>query len=164
MIVRYRMLGLVLVSAIVLTGCSAPTATLDLITVARKGISSAADEEVHQHAEIVKRLEAQMFALDSAFDADVRLAAAGQIKDAEGAAVELSPEWVISARKGYIAARDLLSKQIQSSQMAHANRRDNLKAADEALDMASQLIVRQWNVAERIRQHLLNVQRRSVHD
>ncbi len=164
MIVRDKMLGSVVVSLVFLSGCSAPTATLDLLTVARKGISSAADEEAHQHREIVKRLAAQMAALDSAFDADVRLVGAGQIRTGEGTPVELSPEWVISARKGYIAARDLLNEQVQSSQAAHAARRDNLKAADEALEMASELIVRQWNIAERVKQHVLNVQRRIIHD
>ncbi len=92
MIVRDKMLGSVVVSLVFLSGCSAPTATLDLLTVARKGISSAADEEAHQHREIVKRLAAQMAALDSAFDADVRLVGAGQIRTGEGTPVELSPE------------------------------------------------------------------------
>lgn len=164
MITRVRMLRFFLLVVVLLTGCNAPTATLELITVARKGINSAVEGEKRQHAEVVRQLEAQMAALDSAFDADVRLVAAGQIKNPEDNPVELSPEWVISARKGYTAARDLLSGQIQSTRTVHAKRLDNLEAADEALEMASQLIVRRWNIAERIKEHVLNVQRRFIHD
>ena len=153
----------ILLVVILLAGCSAPSATLDLITVARKGITSAQEAEQANHALLVQRLEAQKSSLDVAFDADVRLAAAGQIKDNAGRPVALTPEWVISARKGYAAARDLTDKQIRSAQTAHATRMDNLRAADESLDMASQLILRQWSVSEKIRQHLINLQRRLTH-
>jgi len=164
MIVAYRTLLLILPMAFSLVGCAAPTATLELITVARKGILSAQESQAAQHAEIVERLKAQTAALDSAFDADVRLAAAGQIAKPDGRPVELTVDWIISARKGYVAARDLLSEQIRSAEAAHVAGQDNLKAADEALEMASQLTVQQWNIAERIKQHLIAVQRRLVHD
>jgi len=164
MIVRYRTLPLISLVAFSLAGCAAPSATLDLITVARKGIASARESQAAQHAEIIERLKAQTAALDSAFDADVRLAAAGQITKPDGRPVELSVDWIISARKGYVAARDLLAEQIRSAEVAHVARQDNLKAADEALEMASQLTVQQWNIAERIKQHLMAVQRRLVHE
>ncbi len=145
-----------------LTGCSAPTATLDLITVARKGLTLAKQAQIDQHTELANRLESQTASLDTAFDADVRLVAAGQIKNSDGKPVALTPEWVISARKGYAAARDLLAKQARSAEAAHATRLDNLNAADEALDMATQLIVQQWAITNRIRQELINVQRRLI--
>jgi hypothetical protein len=161
-----RLNGLVLIaaaSAALLAGCGAPTATLDLITVARGALASAKEAEEEHHAELARRLEAQAASLDAAFDADVRLAAAGKITDAEGKAVAFTPEWVIAARKGYAAARDLLAEQGRSAEAAHATRLDNLAAADEALDMASQLILQQWALSEKVRQELINVQRRLSH-
>ena len=158
--------GLVLsaLAMLMLAGCSAPTATLDLITVAQKGVRTAQESESQQHQEILRHMDGQLAALDSAFDADVHLAAAGQVKKADGTPVEFTGDWVISARKGYVAARDTVNGQIRSSEAAHAVRQDNLKAADEALAMASQLIVQQWNVGEQIKQRVLDVQRRLLND
>lgn len=154
-----RLLAVLVLTSCLAAGCSAPAATLDLITVARKALADAQSAQQAQHAEIVRSLEAHCAALDDAFDRDVRLVAAGQIEDASGNAIALSPEWVISARKGYTAAYSLLRDEVQGAKTAHAQRLDNLKAADESLDMASQLIVRQMYVGERIRQGLLSVQR-----
>jgi len=58
----------------------------------------------------------------------------------------------IAARQGYAAARNLLAEQIRAAEGAHAVRLDNLQAADEALEMASQLVVIQWSVSEKIKQ------------
>jgi len=157
------LLALVVAAAGALAGCSAPTATLDLITVARKGISMAKQGEVEQHAEVVKALATQLASLDTAFDADVRLVAAGQVADTQGKPLGLTAEWVISARRGYTTARDMLTGQVQATEASHTTRLDNLKAADEALDMASQLIVQQWAVTNRVRQELINIQRSLSH-
>ncbi len=159
-----RSLILSLLFPVLFAGCSSPTASLDMISVARKGIRLASEGEAQVHNEILQRLQSQVSALDSAFDVDVRLVAAGQILDANDNPVELSSQWVISARKGYIAARDLTTKQIQLSKAAHVKRLDNLKTSAEALKMASNLIVQQWNVANRIKQHILEVQRRFIND
>ena len=161
---RNRAVALLLLVGLVPPGCSAPAAAVDLITIARRGIASSQKGHEQQHGEIVRRLSVQAAALDSGFDADVRLAAAGQLKTAKGEPVELSPEWIVSARKGYIAARDLLAEQIRLGELAHAKQQDNLKIADESLEMATQLIVQQWNVAERIKHHVLNIQRSLVND
>ncbi len=161
---RSKILLICFAAAAVLGGCGAPTATLELITVARKGIADARVGQEGLHAELVRRLGAQSAALDSAFDADARLAEAGQIKDAQGRPVALSAEWVISARRGYAAARDLLAGQIRSAEKTHATRMDNLSAADEALELASQLILSQWAVREQIRRRLLAVRRSLIHD
>ena len=160
---RIRIVAVLAILASVLPGCS-PSATLDLITVARKGLTMAQEAQTAQRAEIVRQLDGQADALDQAFDADTRLAASGQLKDADGKTVPFSPEWVISARKGYAAARDAIGNQVRQTEALHSVRMDNLKAADEALDMASQLIVQQWSVGERIQQELLKVQRRLAHD
>lgn len=149
--------------ACVVTGCTAPTATLDLITIARKATGSARDAEDAQHAEIIKHLKRQVAALDSAFDADVRLAERGGIPSPTSQPVKLTAEWVISARKGYAAARDLLAGQMRSAEISHAARVDNLQAGDEALEMASQLIVRRWSVGERIGRKILETHGRLVH-
>lgn len=164
MIERSRIAVLLLLTTYLAGGCSAPSTTLDLITVARKGLISARRQADLQHAEIVDRLKGQAAALDSAFDADVKLAAAGQIITPDGKTVAFTPQWVISARKGYIAARDMLADQVRSAEAAHAAGQDNLKVADESLQMASHLIVQQWNVAEQIKQHVLSIQRSLVND
>ena len=144
-----------------LAGC-APPATMDLITVARKGLTMAQEAQAARHGDLLGQLNAQAAALDQAFDADVKLAAAGQIKDAEGKTVALTPDWVISARKGYAAARDAVSKQVRAEDALHAAQTDNLKTTDEALDMAGRLIVQQWAIGERIQQEFLNLQRRLI--
>lgn len=146
-------------AAIVPGGCTAAPATLELITVARRALSEAKDTQAAQHAQLIQQMEAQQAALDAAFDADVTLAAAGGITDAQGQPVTFSPQWVISARRGYIAARDALAEQVRATEAAHAVRQDNLTAADEALDMAAHLIVTQWNIAERLKTVLLAAQR-----
>jgi len=163
MIERGRLL-VVLSLCMASAGCAAPRATLELITAARKGIHSARQDAIDRHDEAIKRLEAQVAALDAAFDADVRLVAAGQVADADGEPVELTAEWIISARKGYAAARGLLAEQMRSAEAARAAGLDNLDAADESLEMASQLIVSRWNVAERVKQHLLSLQRRLANE
>lgn len=164
MLVRGKILTALLLAWLLLSGCSAATATLDLISVVRKGIQLEQESEAQQHAQILQHLTGQLAALDSAFDADVRLVAAGQIKSSDGSIVELSPEWIVSARRGYIAARDLLGDQVRSAEGAHSTRQDNLKSIDESLEMASRLVVREWNVTERIRQHVLDTQRRLLHE
>jgi len=143
-------------------GCAAPGATLDLITVARKGLAMSRQAQADRHAEIVRRLQAGIAELDGAFDNDVRLVAAGQIKSPDGQPAGLTPEWVISARKGYSAARDLVAEDIRAAEQAGAADEDNLKAADEALEMASQLVVQQWSIGERLKQQLIDAQRRLV--
>ena len=145
-------------------GCATPTATCDLIAIGRKGLASARTAEVQCHAEIIRHYQRQLASLDAAFDADVRMVAAGQLTDAEGKPVAMSAEWVISARKGYAAARNLLAEQIQKNHAAHATELDNLQAADEALQMASQLTVLQWNISERFKQQFLKLQERITND
>jgi anti-sigma factor RsiW len=150
-------------SLAVLGGCSAPPATLELLTVARHALVEAKQTQAAQHEELLKQIEAQQAAMDAAFDADVTLAAAGGLKDSDGQPVPFNPQWVISARRGYTAARDVLAQQVRQAEAAHAVHQDNLAAADEALEMASQLVVQQWNIAERLKTHLMTVQRRLTH-
>lgn len=150
-------------AATLVSGCSAPPATLDLITFARKALASAQQTQAEQHAEILGHLVSQTAALDAGFDADVKLAAAGQIKNASGEPLKLTAEWVISARKGYVAARDMLAQQVRSLESTDTVAADNLRAADEALEMAAELILRQYALSERIRQELLQAQRSLVH-
>jgi hypothetical protein len=164
MVERGRLAAFFLTLGTVLAGCNTTAATLDLITVARRGVRLIQEDQNRQSAEIVQQLQRQAAALDSAFDADVKLAAAGQIKSADGKPVQLSPEWVISARKGYAAARDLLAEQIRLAEAAHAKQQDNLRTMDESLERASQLIVQQWAIAEQIKQHVLSCQRRLADD
>ena len=117
-----------------------------------------------RHEVEVQRLATQAAALDAAFDADVKLAAAGAICDAEGKPVELTPEWVISARKGYAAGRDILADEVRTAEATHRTGQDNLAAADEALEMATELTVWQSDLSERFKQHLMTVQRSLIHD
>jgi len=149
-------------AAAVFAGCSATPATLELLTAARQGLNMAMQAEGQNHAEIMQHLQGRRAALDAAFDSDVRMVAAGQIRDAGGKPVELSADWVIDARRGYSAACGVLDSDAQAAAAAHDKRLDNLRASDEALDMASQLIVQQWSVSERMRQTLIDVQRRLI--
>lgn len=148
---------LVWMSALLLSGCATPTATVDLIAQAKKALASAADSRRQNHEQIVQQYRTQQAALDAAFDADVRRAAAGELRNARGEPVAFSAEWVVSARKGYAAARDLLAEQIRREEEVHAVEQDNLAAAGEALQMAEELTVLQWNVGERFKQQFLRL-------
>jgi len=151
--------GLCLLGA-VLSGCGDSTAAMDLITAAREGLTMEQRAVAAQHEQALRDLQAQQAAMDAAFDADVQLAAAGKILDADQQPIALTPEWVIEARQGYIAARDALTAQQRSAEAAYAAQLDNLRASDESLEMASQLILQQSRLAGRVQQVLLNTQRR----
>jgi len=138
-------------------GCASPTATIDLIAVGRSGLASARQAQLQNHDDLVARHKAQLSALDTAFDSDVRLAAAGGIKNSKGEPVALTPEWVISARRGYTAVRNIMAQQMQKTQTAHTTQLDNIKAADEALEMAGQLTVMQWNISEQFKQQFMKL-------
>lgn len=162
MVTGTRAMRCLLIAACLPAGCSAPSATLDLITVARMGIKSATEAQTASHTELLQYYDMQAKSLDDAFDADVRLAESGQLKDADGNPLKLGAEWIISARKGYAAARDALADRKCGAEAAHAVNIDNLKASDEALDMASQLIVQQSSLTQTLKQHLINIQRRLI--
>ncbi len=144
-----------IVIVLLVSGCRAPTGTLELIAVGRKGLTSAEQSRQQHQSQLLKFHKAQLAALDSAFDNDVRLVAAGQLKTLSDQPVAFDAQWVISARKGYAAARSIMSEQMRSAQAAGAIEKDNIRAADEALEMAAQLTVLQWNVGERIKQQFL---------
>jgi len=144
-------------------GCAAPTATLELISVARAGLADARAAGQQSHETAMRQFAQQQAALDVAFDADVRLAEAGAIRDAQGNPVAMDARWVIAARKGYVAARDAVAQQAVAAQAAHATRQDNLAAADEALRMALTLIIEQQGLSIRMRQYLMEQQRKDTH-
>jgi hypothetical protein len=146
------------------TGCGAPPATMELIAVARKGLADASTLEKSRHAEALSRLDAQKAALDSAFDADARLVEAGKIQDAAGKPLPLSAEWVISARRGYAAARDALAQQRRRLETENASHLDNLSAADEALAMAGRLILQHYALAGQARQIIHALGRRLIRE
>ena len=152
---RFLLAALCLLSP--LAGCEAPPATMELIAVARTGLAGAGEAEDQRHEQEQAHLAAQAAALDAAFDADVRLAAAGELTGADGERVALDAEWVISARKGYAAARDLLADEARAAEREHATRADNLRASDEALEMAQELIAERWAVGARVRRTVMNL-------
>jgi len=139
-------------------GCAGPSAAaLELIDVARKGITLASETQQNQYAALIDQYQGHIAALDAAFDSDAKLAEAGQISTAAGQAVPLTARWVIEARKGYIAARDALSRQIQAAELAHRTNQDNLQAADESLEMAAVLILQQMDIHESIKSKVLSI-------
>lgn len=152
------------VAAFAAVGCSPPAATLELIAVARGGLADARAAQEELHEELIGQVRSRRSALDAAFDADVRAVAGGQVTGADGEPVTLDADWVISARKGYAAAGDLLAEQVRDIERARAVRLDNLAAADEALEMAADLILRQQAVGGRLREYVLKAQRRHIDD
>jgi hypothetical protein len=142
-----------------LAGCASPSATLELIAMGQAGLASARSAQKQHQNDINKYHQAQLEALDAAFDNDVRLAEAGQIKSLDGETIKLSADWVISARKGYAAARNILTGQMLANQAVNAIEMDNIDAAAEALDLAAKITVLQWNLGERIKQQFLKITR-----
>ena len=161
MVTRFRS-GLLLAMLAALAGCTSPPATLELVGVAQKALADAQAYQTQRHQEAMGNLESLASSMDAAFDADVRLAAAGGIVGADGKSVALSPEWVISARKGYAAGRDALAAQRQKMESGHAQQLDNLSAAGEALDLAKALIIQSSFLNEQARQILLSLQRKAI--
>ncbi|MCD4823578.1 MAG: hypothetical protein K8S55_03155 [Phycisphaerae bacterium] len=160
---KLRIIALCLL-LVLAAGCSSPAATLELLSVGREALASARTSQEQSHAAAVRNYQKQLAALDAAFDADVRLAAAGGIKNAAGKPVGLSADWVISARKGYAAVRNILAQQAQAARDVHAVELDNLRAGDEALQMAAELTIAQWNIAERLKQEFRKLQNRIAAD
>jgi hypothetical protein len=139
-------------------GCSSPIATTGLIAQGQHGLSDARHAQQRTYARYCASHQSQLHALDDAFDADVKLVAAGQIAGDDGQPIPLSSDWVIAARRGYALARDMLATQFASETHAHAIQLDNLSAATEALHLANELTVLQWNVSARIKQAFLRNQ------
>ncbi len=152
------------VAMVWIAGCGAPPATVELIAVAQKALKDTSAAAADHHAAALRQLDSQAAALDAAFDADVKLAEAGKIRTAQGQPVRLSAEWVISARKGYAAARDALAGQRSHLESAHAADLDNLAAASEALDLAGRLILQQYALTERTRQIVHSLTRRLIRE
>ena len=149
---------LVILCLISQLGCSAPTATTELIAQGQHGLADARDAQQLTYRRYCASHQTQLRTLDDAFDADVRLVAAGQIAGDDGQPIPLSADWVIAARRGYTLARDMLATQFASETHAHAIQLDNLAAATEALHLANELTVLQWNVSARIKQAFLRNQ------
>ncbi len=160
----FRPLRLACLLACLLAGCRAPPATVELIAVAEKALTGAADFQAAQHADQLRQLDAQMAALDAAFDADARLAEAGKIINPSGEPVKLTADWVVSARKGYAVAASALAQQRCGLEAAHATARDNLAAASEALELARELILEHSSLSGRAKQLLTSMQRRFAND
>ncbi len=161
---RFVAAAWMLAGTVCLGGCGTDAATLELIGAARLGLDSAREGEQAHHERWQDQIETQRDALAAAFDADVRLAASGQITGADGEPVELSPEWVICARKGYAAALGMLAEQDRRAQAAHATRMDNLAAARECLEMARELLLRRAELTGRVRGILERIERRWTHE
>lgn len=155
---------LALAGAMASAGCASPPATLELVSVAQKALSDAQAYQAQRHQESMGNLDGLQGGLDAAFDADARLAEAGKIVGSDGAPVGLSSEWVISARKGYAAARDALAGQRQQAQAAHVQQLDNLSAASEALDLAKNLIIQSSSLDAQAKQMLQMIQRKTTHE
>ncbi len=150
---------LVLAIAGLLGGCTAAPANLELISVARVGLAQAASFQQAQQQALDAGFDAQQQALDAGFDADVRRVAAGELRRPDGSGVELSAEWVISARRGYAAARDALADARRQNQAQAVLAADNLAAADEALHLAAGLILQQHRLSQHLRRALLEPHR-----
>lgn len=148
----------------VASGCGAPPATIELISVAERALIDATDFQSARQAEQTQQLDSALSSLDAAFDADVRLVEAGKITDSTGKTIPLSAEWVISARKGYAAARNALGQHRGRVETAHATHQDNLAAAGEALALAKILILEHSSLTARARSLLTALQRRFIHD
>ncbi len=129
--------------AVLAAGCGS-AATVDLITIGRAGLADARTAQMENHQEILDALASTADALNSAFDADVRLIESGGIVDPDGEPIALTGDWVISARKGYSVAMAALMANVRNAEAVHAVRMDNIAAADESLEMATQLMLR-WS-------------------
>ena len=163
---RYRTFCVLSVLTVlsVTVGCGSPPATLELVSVAQKALVDATQYQSDRHVDALQRLDESLAALDAAFDADVRLIEAGKITDLTGEPVELSADWVISARKGYAAARGAVAEQRRRLEAAHTTHLDNLAAALEALDLAKSLIIQHASLTARAKQFVMSLQRRPVHE
>jgi hypothetical protein len=151
-----------LVASLLCGGCATPTATTELISQGLKGLEMARSAREQSHEIETKMYQQQLAALDAAFDSDVRLITAGGLKDKDGKAIALTADWIISSRKGYSAAACAITNHMVKAQQVYATDLDNIAAANEALQLANELVVMQWNVGERFKQQFLQLQQRST--
>ena len=162
--IRAVMWAVAIVASVGSAGCSSSPACLELIAVARSGLDQAEVARQQHQQDLADTLSTQVQRLDAAFDADIRLAEAGAIKDARGQPISLTAAWVTSARKGYAAARDELARQQAQVIQAGAVEQDNLQASQEALDMAAMLITQQSGLTSEIKTALMAAYGRLSHD
>jgi len=143
-------------------GCTTPTATTELISQGIKGLELARSAREQSYTIETKMYQQQLASLNTAFDADVSLVSAGGLKDKDGKAVEMTAEWIISARKGYSAAVDSINEKMVKAQQVYSTDLDNITAANEALQLANELVVMQWNVAEKFKEQFLKLQQENT--
>lgn len=107
----------------------------ELAAQGREGLRRVEGARAGSSAAVVANLEDRRRRLADAFELDVR-----------GAGGELSPEWVISAGRGYAAGLERLAEARLRQEQADRASTDNAAAADEALALLERMLRRQARI------------------
>src|SRR5688500_15727577 len=118
-----RSIGMMVVLAL-LAGCAPYTRVqIGLAEQARRGVAMWQQREAERGSVVRAEFAQRRAELARAFDDDVRERPAG----------ELSPQWVIEARKAYAAGLDVIARAESSAVAANETARRNAEATDQAL-------------------------------
>jgi len=109
-----------------LAGCAPYTRVqIGLVEEARRGVAMWQERETERDAAARDQFTQRRAELGRAFDDDVRERAA--------AGGEISPDWVVEARKAYAAGLDVIGKAESASVAGNETARRNADATDQAL-------------------------------
>ena len=118
-----RSIGMMMVFAL-LVGCAPYTRVqIGLVEQARRGVAMWQQREAERDSAVRAEFDRRRAELGRAFDDDVRERPAG----------ELSPQWVIEARKAYAAGLDVIGRAESAAAAANETARRNAEATDQAL-------------------------------
>ena len=132
---------LLLLAIICVPGCFDRNSDLELISIAQQGIVSAQRNNTKTHTQLINSYKLAKANLAIGFDNDVKLIEAGKILDSEGKPLGLNSQWIISSRKGYAKALEILDKSIEEENRFYIESLDNLSAASQALELIKKRIL-----------------------
>lgn len=110
-----------------LGACASPPSLLPLLRVANRAIAQESQLLNADGDRAAAWLDDQRATLAAAFEADLREQA------------NLDPQWVLTATQAYTAAREALARHEAALDRERSTRRDNLRAASEAIRRAIDL-------------------------
>ena len=153
-----------LASIILMTGCFGESSNLELIVAAQEGLLASERNQIKQNEEIIENYNTQLKQLDSAFDADVKLAESGKLLDESGKPITLDSNWIISARKGYSTGYKIIHNNLVAQQKFNRETLQNLESISQALEIIRQRSLLKSNMSATLRSQFEKLFERNISD
>ena len=130
--------GFCALAATMTAGCGSPPSVLPLLEVSERAIRAEAKRLESDGQREAQWIEQTRASLKRAYERDM------------AAQSELTAEWVDEATRAYVAAREELVRHQMRRARQRATRRDNLRAASEAVDRARAMLQQQDELLTRV--------------